>query len=70
MIEAIKPKNWAGGRKLFAYFAALAAVFTLGVLGKMDGQNLEVSLNWIVSAFIAGNVGEWFAKKENGKPDE
>lgn len=66
MTGLLKADNWKGWRKLIAFFAALAAIFALGLLDKMDGQNLEVTINWIVSAFVAGNVGEWFAKKEGG----
>lgn len=67
MMDLFRAENWKGGRKLVAFALALAAVFVLGVLNRMDGGQLEGAINWIVSAFVAGNVGEYIA---NGRKEE
>ncbi|RPI19011.1 MAG: hypothetical protein EHM58_03085 [Ignavibacteriae bacterium] len=46
------------GRKMVMFYFVIVVLFLLAVWNKLSNDNILIALGWIITNFIAGNIGE------------
>ena len=41
------------------FYLVVTFLFILSVWNKITGDNIIIALGWIITNFVAGNIGEW-----------
>ncbi len=59
-----------GGRKLFAFLLLFICCYVAYWLNKMDTPNFVSIVQWLIVAYMGGNVGDTLVGKVGMKPEE